>query len=135
MEPMRVLVSELSPDTAPGTVFDRYADAGVLAHQVCEACGTAFFPPRVLCPSCGAGELEWRPSSGRGVVYSATTIAPRGGAPYTVALVDLDEGYRMMSTVSDPDGGEVAIGDAVTVRFEPRDDASALPVFDKAAQR
>lgn len=132
---MRVDVEKLSPDTAPGTVFDRYADAGVLAHQACGACGTAFFPPRVLCPSCGAGELEWRPSAGRGVVYSATTIAPRGGEPYTVALVDLDEGYRMMSTVSAPDGGEVSIGDVVTVRFESREDDAVLAVFDKVAQR
>ena len=130
MNPMRAQVDHLDPHNAPATVFDRYADQGVLAYQACTTCGTSFFPPRVLCPSCGAGEVEWRPSRGRGVVYSATTIAPRGAPPYTVALVDLDEGWRMMSTVSDPEGGPVSIGDPVSVRFESRAEG-AIPLFDK----
>ena len=45
IEATRVSAEALSPENAPGTVFDRYADEGVLAHQACEACEVAFFPP------------------------------------------------------------------------------------------
>ena len=60
------------------------------------------FRPRVLCPACGSPRLEWRPSAGLGTVYSATTVHSRGADPYTVALVDLDEGVRVMATLAGP---------------------------------
>ena len=72
----------------------------------------AVFPPKVL-PG-----LEWRESAGAGTVYASTTIRPRGGEPRVVSLVDLDEGFRMMSRTDAP------IGARVQVVFE-----DGVPVF------
>lgn len=130
--PLQVDADALEPTLAPATVFDRYADEGELAYQECTACGGSIFPPRVLCPHCGSGILRWQVSAGWGRVYSLSTITPRGHEPYTVALIDLAEGYRMMSTVSGP--GEVAIGDPVQVSFTTAD-GKPLPIFTVAEQR
>jgi uncharacterized OB-fold protein len=120
----------LSPDTAPDTVFERFLDEGVLAFQRCAAHAHAVFPPRVLCPACGDPRLEWQRSSGEGVVYSMTSLAPRGEDPYVVALVDVAEGFRLMTNVA----GEVAIGDPVRADFSAGV-TPAGPFFVPAAQR
>ncbi|MFF5259955.1 Zn-ribbon domain-containing OB-fold protein [Actinomadura viridis] len=114
--------------TAPHAVYQSWLDREVLAFQACGACGNAVFPPRSRCPHCGRPELGWRRSRGHAVVYSATTIEPRGGEPYCVALVDLAEGYRMMTNVVGVAASDVRIGDQVTLRFEHRD-GTAVPVF------
>ena len=92
----------------------------------CEQCATAVFPARPLCPACGSRSLRAERSSGRGVVYSTTTVHRREEA-HNVALVDLEEGFRMMSEVAGiaPDG--VRIGMAVRAR----DDDGRI-VFDVA---
>jgi uncharacterized OB-fold protein len=97
------------------------------AFQRCQDCGAAIFPRRVVCPVCGGRRLADERSAGRGVVYSATGVHTREGA-YNVALVDLDEGFRMMSTVvgADPDG--VAVGLVVQARTDEDDRI----VFDAA---
>lgn len=129
---LQVDADALEPELAPATVFDRYAAAGELAYQQCTECAGSIFPPRVLCPHCGSGVLRWQASQGRGRVYSLSTIAPRGQEPYTVALIDLAEGYRMMSTVTGP--GEVAIGDLVQVSFDTSGE-QPLPVFTVETQK
>ena len=65
------------------------------------------FYPRVLCPFTGSDKLEWRVSKGLGTVYATTVVHPGEGAPYNVALIDCDEGFRLMSRVEDiaPDEG------------------------------
>jgi uncharacterized OB-fold protein len=55
-----------------------------------------------------------------------------GREPYAVALVDLDEGVRMMSEVVGGDPWTVAVGDAVTLRWEPLSDGRQLPVWQRA---
>jgi uncharacterized OB-fold protein len=102
---------------SPQTIFDRELAAGRLAYQRCEDCGAAVFYPRVLCPTCASTELRWSQSEGTGVLYSATTVRSRKG-DYSVALIDLDEGFRMMSRVEDT-GSPIAIGDRVRARLEP----------------
>jgi uncharacterized protein len=87
-----------------------------LAYQV-GADGNAVFPPRV-------GPYEWRVSAGVGTVYATTTVRRRGEEPYDVSLIDLDEGFRIMSRVRG--GGE--IGGRVTVYFE-----DGVPLFEAAA--
>ncbi|MEW1973849.1 OB-fold domain-containing protein [Microbacterium profundi] len=124
----RMTLEDLSPQTAPSVVFDAFAAEGILAFQECPECSRAVFPPRVLCPRCGSGTLEWKSSTGIGTVYSCTTISPRDGQPYTVALIDLAEGYRMMSTVTDPLGEPVSIGDRVAVEFSSAGE-TVLPIF------
>ena len=105
-------------DESPRARFDAGCARGVLLYQWDREAGRAVFYPRVL-PG-----LEWRESAGTGTVYSATTIRPRGGEPRGVALVDLEEGFRMMSRVI---ADEVRIGMRVQVAFE-----DGVPVFRPA---
>jgi uncharacterized OB-fold protein len=118
--------------TPPGTQDDvgptrRYQDAlcqGRLEHQRCGQCGLAVFPPRVLCPLCSAEALHWKPSAGAGTVYSASTLAPRDEDPYTVVLVDLDEGFRVMSVIA---GAHAPLGARVRLTAQPPADPAAEP--------
>ena len=82
------------------------------AYQRCEDCGAAIHPRRVACPACGSRRLADAASAGRGVVYSTTTVHAREGR-YNVALVDLDEGFRVMSEVVGIAPDDVRIGMAV----------------------
>ena len=103
---------------SPRERYEEHCRRGELAYQWDARRDRAVFYPRT-----GPG-LEWRVSAGAGTVYSVTWIHPRDGEPYNVVLVDLDEGFRMMSRVR---GGRPAIGDRVRVAFE--DD---VPVFEAA---
>ncbi|CCG04301.1 Zn-ribbon domain-containing OB-fold protein [Blastococcus saxobsidens] len=119
-----------SLDLYPYAVYVEGLKSRELRYQHCDACSRSIFPPRVLCPSCASTELSWRVSSGRGVVYSATTIERRDGS-YNVALVDVDEGFRMMSRVDGYPEAEIPIGLAVTCAWRPAQEADAyLPVFE-----
>jgi uncharacterized OB-fold protein len=103
---------------APAEIYRRYLEGGTLGFQRCRDCSSAVFYPRVLCPVCGSISLEWRTSGGRGVVYATTAVYRRNEEPYNVALVDLEEGFRMMSRVEGIPAEEVGIG--LRVRFEVR---------------
>jgi uncharacterized OB-fold protein len=85
------------------------------AFQRCEDCRAAIHPRRVLCPACGSRRLADETSAGRGVVYSTTTVYRREGV-HNVALVDLDEGFRVMSAVVRIAPDDVRIGMAVRAR-------------------
>jgi uncharacterized protein len=113
---------------APAEVYMRYLEGGTLGFQRCRACSSAVFYPRVLCPVCGSISLEWRTSVGHGVVYATTAVHHRDGEPYNVALVDLEEGFRMMSRIEGIPAEEVGIG--LRVRFEVREeDDGPVAVF------
>jgi uncharacterized OB-fold protein len=86
----------------------------------CETCGRVFYFPRIHCPYCGSRALGWLQASGRGRVFSFTHVALsfHGSAwesqlPYTVILVDLAEGLRMLSRLLGDDREAVRSGDAV----------------------
>ncbi len=104
------------PDVEPLTrPFWDAVREGRLDIQRCAACGRHVFYPRAVCPHCGAAHLEWVTASGRGVVYAFTVVhrAPPAfaeEAPYVVALVDLEEGARMMTRLVGVDAGDVAVG-------------------------
>ncbi len=83
---------------SPAVMFARGVSDGLLRYQRCGDCDRAVFYPRVLCPFCGSQSLRWCDSSGQGVIYAHTWVNSRDGG-YSVALVDLDEGFRMMSSV------------------------------------
>ena len=112
----------------PHAAYEALLAADVLAFQACTSCRSAVFPPRGRCPHCGAGDVVWRASAGRGVVYSTTVLSPREQPAYAVVLVDLDEGFRMMSRMTGEDASSVAIEDRVVASF---DDVSGvrLPLF------
>lgn len=109
-------------EDAPSEVYQRYLEAGELGFQRCMDCEAAVFYPRVLCPECGSGALEWRTSSGRGIVYATTAVHRRDSEPYNVALVDLEEGFRMMSRVEDVPAAGVEIGDRVNLDVRPEEE-------------
>jgi uncharacterized OB-fold protein len=119
-------------ETSPLAVFREHCDKGELAYQVDES-GTAFFYPRLAAPGTGSGNLSWKVSKGLGTVHATTTLYPRNGEPYDVSLIDIDEGFRMMSRVENIDPADVKIGMRVKVRMIPgTDDQPIYPVFDPA---
>jgi uncharacterized OB-fold protein len=115
---------------------------GRLLVQWCTSCDRGVFYPRVFCPHCaaGAGALEWRDASGRATVYAAVVEnKPQAaganfsdGQPYCVALVDLEEGVRMLTNVVGCPPDEVRCGMPVTVTWEPLSDGRRLPLFEPA---
>jgi uncharacterized protein len=115
-------------DEPPAGVYRRYLESGVLGFQRCAGCGAAVFYPRVVCPLCGGPDLAWQTSSGRGVVYATTAVHRRKGDPYSVVLVDLDEGFRMMSRVESVPAEDVKIGARVRLRVD-REGDDPVPVF------
>jgi uncharacterized OB-fold protein len=121
---------KMNPDdgAAPAEVYRHYLESGELGFQRCTRCGAAVFYPRVLCPVCGGASLEWHTSGGRGTVYATTAVYRRDAEPYNVALVDLDEGFRMMSRVEGVPAEEVKIGARVTLEINRNDDGPT-PVF------
>lgn len=86
-----------------------------LVGEVCDRCGTPIFPPRDVCPECEAPAKTPYTFSGRGEVYSYSTVyhPPAGfeeNVPYTVALVRLEEGPLVTAQLTDVDAGQVEIG-------------------------
>ena len=86
---------------SPLATYQAYLEQGELAYQWSPEANRAVFYPRVICPFTGSDRLEWRVSAGLGTVYATTVTHPREGAPYNVALIDCDEGFRLMSRVED----------------------------------
>lgn len=83
---------------------------GELRLQRCRACATTYFPPQAFCPACSADDIELVRSSGRGSLYSYVIThlaAPGFDAPYVIAVVELDEGPRLLTNIvgvePDPD--------------------------------
>ena len=80
-----------------------------------------------------SANLDWRVSKGLGTVYSTTAMHFKGEAPLNVALIDMDEGFRLMSRVEDIDATSVKIGMRVKFRAHPGDEKQApYPVFTPA---
>lgn len=105
---------------------------GVLRLQQCQACRRYIFYPGYICFHCGASDLVWKETSGRGQVYSCTVVERQAGTdddPMAVALVHLDEGPIMMSNVVETDPYTVGIGDRVRVTFQVASEEISLPVF------
>lgn len=89
-----------------------------LLYQFDRVAGVPVFYPREVGPSGVRGALEWRRSGGRGTVYSITVIHRKDEGPYNIALIALDEGFRMMSTVISATPVQVRIGQAVQAAFD-----------------
>lgn len=105
----------------------------ILKH--CRNCKRHHFYARELCPHCYSDALDWAEVAGTGSIYSYTIARrPAGPAfksdcPYVVAIVELDEGARMMTNIVTADVEAVRIGQRVTVQFEDVTDEITLPKF------
>jgi uncharacterized protein len=118
---------------SPLAAYHRHLREGELAYQYSPTADRAVFYPRLVCPFSGSTELVWKTSAGLGTVHATTVVFPREGAPYNVALIDVDEGFRMMSRVEGLAPEDVKIGMRVKVRIVPQQgDEAPLPVFDLA---
>lgn len=108
---------------------------GELLLQRCGTCGRWMWPVRPRCIDCLGADVAWTPASGFGTVYTFTIIHQifhpgfAAAVPYNVAMIDLDEGVRMISHVADVANDELRIGQPVEVFFEPVSAELALPKF------
>ena len=118
--------------TSPNAVYMDYCQRDQLAFQRSPS-GKAIFYPRIVEPMTGE-ELRWELSQGLGTVYSTTVIYSRDEKPYNVALIDMDEGYRMMSRVEGIDPEDIRIGMRVQVQMETFDDGKKYPIFFPAKE-
>lgn len=121
-----------SPKSAP---YWKAARGHRLEIQRCESCGQFWFPPSQSCPHCQATNFTWTPVSGRGKVFSFVTYhrvyhpAFAKEVPYVVALVELDEGPRLLSNIVGVPPEQVACDMPVQVTFDDYDEGVAVPKF------
>lgn len=112
------------------TQFWSACESGELHFQQCNDCGHAQNYPRPFCTSCGSESLSFVKCEGRGRVYSVSEVtrAPtpefQSITPYYLALVDMDEGVRVMGHAL----AEVGINDRVSLKFRTHE-KKALPLF------
>lgn len=105
-----------------------------LRIQSCAACGALRHPPGPACPECGALDRSYIVASGSGTVFSFVIHrhppVPGKELPIVIALIDLDEGVRMVGEV--PGAEDLAIGDPVQVDWQVVDDELTLPIWRRA---
>jgi hypothetical protein len=119
--------------TGPEAEWHEHLRGGRFMLQRARASGTFVFPPRIAVPGSGEGDLQWVEASGRGTVFATTVVRGRPpSADYNVALVALEEGPRLMSTVLGVAPADVRIGLAVQARIDAADEGPRL-VFEPQA--
>jgi uncharacterized protein len=106
---------------------------GELRIQSCNACGSLRHPPGPACPSCGALDRGYVVASGLGTVFSYVVHrhppVPGKELPIVIAVIDLDEGVRMVGEVPGVEPEEIAIGSRLQVDFATVDDDLTLPIW------
>lgn len=121
-----------SPLTQP--YWDGMAE-GRLRIQHCAACGKPRHYPRYICDACHAFDVTWKDSSGRGTVHSWTVAHHafhpgfKDELPYTLVIVDLEEGVRALGRYAAADGKGLRIGLKVTLGFAEGGGGFRLPLF------
>ncbi|WP_109474137.1 Zn-ribbon domain-containing OB-fold protein [Ornithinimicrobium cavernae] len=121
--------------TAVSAPFWEAAQERRLAYQRCADCAQAVFPPRAHCPHCWSESLTWQESTGHGTIASFT-VAHRPGhpafaelAPFVLALIDVQDGFRLLSRLTtNPEEG-LAVSAPVRVVWESSGDWT-LPLFE-----
>jgi uncharacterized protein len=125
-----VLRPIISHDTA---FFWAGTAAGELRIQHCPSCGRLRHPPGPMCPVCGADKQDWVVAAGIGTVFSYVVHhapkVPGKTLPFVVALVELDEGVRMLGELVDADPASVEIGLPVELALTRIDDELTLPYW------
>jgi uncharacterized protein len=111
--------------------------AGELRLQRCADCDHIYFPPRPFCPACSSRSVDIVAASGRATLHSYVIHhrdAPGFTAPYSIAVVELEEGPRMMSNIigCDQTPEALELDMALEVTFESLNDEIALPLFRPA---
>jgi uncharacterized OB-fold protein/acyl dehydratase len=122
---------DLPPPPRDSAFFWEGVEAGELRIQRCASCGTLRHPPRPLCFRCRSKEWDYVVASGRGEIYSFVVHhrpeVPGRTHPFAIALVQLEEGTRVVGNVIDADPSEVQIGMRVEVVFVANERGRMLP--------
>jgi uncharacterized OB-fold protein len=111
------------------------AKQGKLLVKRCNACNEVHHYPRPFCPTCWSEDVEWLEASGRGTLYTYSVVFRNDLAPfsdwgtYVPAIVELDEGPRLMTNIVDTPPDALAVGMPVEVSFRDLTDDWAAPVF------
>jgi uncharacterized protein len=127
------LIPGVTPLTEP---YWEGARRGELLIQRCPACSHQWHPPLPRCPVCHSSSVAWIPVSGRGrvytftVVYHATHVAMKDRVPYISALIQLEEGPRVLTNLVHCLEEDVSVDLPVRVVFEPLTDEITLPQFE-----
>ena len=137
MELDRPLPHPLAPEAKP---YWEGLKQGKLMLPACQDCRKTHFYPRVFCPHCHSRNLEWIEASGRGKLYSFEILhrsfnpAVKTPLPYVLAMVELQEGPRMLSNLVNvkPDPNVIRCDMPVEVVFTKLNDAFTLPFFKPA---
>jgi uncharacterized protein len=115
--------------------FWEAARDGRLIIQRCSNCGEYVFYPRLACPHCFSEELSWEQASGKGKVYSFSVVTNNAPSdfiedmPYIVAIIELEEGVRLLSNIVEADPLKVRCEMPVEVVFEAVNEEFRLPRF------
>jgi uncharacterized OB-fold protein len=109
---------------------------GELRLQRCADCNTWRHPPRYRCAACGSGAVTWDLASGRGRVFSWTithrAVDPAFEPPYAIVVVELEEGPRLVGSLTDIELSDLRLDLPVVVELEPVSDNVALVSFRRA---
>ena len=113
------------------------ARQGELRLQACNSCSETYFPPRPFCPKCGSRDVKVVKASGKGRLYSYIINhlpSPGFTPPFTVAIVELEEGPRLMTNLLgiEPDPAKLELDMPLEVTFEKLNDEISLPQFKPA---
>ena len=125
----------IEDDTRP---FWDAAREGTLLLRRCRACGAVHYYPRPFCPSCWSDAVDWVEAGGGGTVYTYSTIFRNDlppfpeQVPYVAAIVELDDGPRMMTRLVETDGAEMSIGMRVQACTTELTDDVSIVVFRPA---
>lgn len=124
------MITPVTYDRDTGGFFDA-AKEGRLVFRCCPACDRASHPPTPHCPHCGASEMVWKESAGRGTVYNWTIVHqqfhPGFQTPYTVAMVTLDDAPEVRLAACLDGIADLAVGQPMEVWFDARSDGVTLP--------
>ncbi|MBV8304899.1 MAG: OB-fold domain-containing protein [Acidimicrobiia bacterium] len=129
-QPTGIPVPNPSPASKP---YWEGCKRGELRYQRCDDCGTIALRPATVCGHCLSRSLSWPASSGKGALYSWTVVwrpqQPSFTVPYAPAIVTLDEGFRMVSSIVGCEPDDLSADMALAVEFHPASDEIFLPYF------
>jgi uncharacterized OB-fold protein len=123
-----------TPDDDTRPFWDAARDGRLLIKR-CASCGRAHHYPRPFCPYCWSRDVDWEQARGSGTVYTFSVVHKNDlppfneRVPYVAAIVELDEGPRMMTNVVDCAIDDVEVGMPVEVTFRAIDEDVTIPVF------
>ena len=127
-----------TPDMETQPFWDGCKEGKFLVRH-CNVCNEDHFYPRPFCPKCWGDDVEWKEATGRGTLYTYSIVVQNDlppfneRVPYVAAVVELEEGPRVMTNIEGTPHDELRVGMPVTVGFRPLDDEITIAIFRAAA--